>query len=79
MTGQLYDVYLDGKIVSENVMAGTYSYENQNAGAHKVKVTAKLNGQTSSGVEQEVTVQGMDISQYKLVLEDGEKRTFLYL
>lgn len=69
---QLYDVYLDGKIVSENVTAGTYSYENQNAGVHKVKVTAKLNGQTSSGVEQEVTVQGMDISQYKLVLEDGE-------
>ena len=62
--GQVYDVYLDGTLVGENVAAGTYTYDRQNAGEHTVKVVAKLNGQTTEGVENKVTVKGKDISKY---------------
>lgn len=61
---QVYDVYLDDILVDENVVAGTYTYDKQNAGEHTVKVVAKLNGQTTEGVENKVTVQGKDISKY---------------
>lgn len=64
---QLYDVYLDDVLADENVTAGSYVYEKQNAGEHTVKVVAKLNGQTSEGIENSVTVKGMDISKYRIV------------
>lgn len=65
---QLYDVYIDNELVSEDVVADSYSYDKQNAGERKVKVVAKLNGQTSEGVEKSVVVRGIDISNYRIVI-----------
>lgn len=69
---QLYDVYLDDTLVNEDVVAGAYSYDKQNAGEHTVKVVAKLNGQTSEGVVNNVVVKGIDISAYKVSVQAPE-------
>ena len=43
--GQTYWVYIDGKVKDMNLAtAGTYIYNNIDAGTHIVKVTSRLNG-----------------------------------
>ena len=55
--GQIYWVYIDGKVKDMNLAsAGTYTYNNINAGTHIVKVTSRLNGIESKGVTKEVVV-----------------------
>ncbi len=65
---QVYDVFVDDTLADENVTAGSYTYEKQNAGEHNIKVVAKINGQTSEGVEKSVIVQGIDISAFKIAV-----------
>ena len=55
--GQTYWVYIDGKVKDMNLAtAGTYIYNNIDAGTHIVKVTSRLNGIESKGVTKEVVV-----------------------
>lgn len=55
--GQTYWVYIDGKVKDMNLAsAGTYTYNNIDAGTHIVKVTSRLNGIESKGVTKEVVV-----------------------
>ncbi len=76
---QLYDVYIDEEIADEDVVAGEYSYDDMDAGEHQVKVVAKINGQTSDGVEQSVTVNGIDVADYKIVISLPENaEEFVY-
>lgn len=53
---QVYDVYINGALKSENIMEGTYVYDGIAAGECIIRVVAKYNGIESSGVEKKVTV-----------------------
>lgn len=67
---QKYDIYVDDEIVSTDVSAGDYTYDNINAGNHKVVIIAKLNDKTAESEEKEVNVSGVDIAQFSILVAD---------
>ena len=66
-TIDLYNVYIDGKLVSNAVACGSYTYTGYTAGRHTVAVTTTYNGKESEKTETVVDVKGQTETTTKTV------------
>ena len=66
-TIDLYNVYIDGKLVSNAVACGSYTYTGYTAGRHTVAVTTTYNGKESEKTETVVDVKSQTETTTKTV------------
>ena len=62
--GYTYNVYLNGKIVAEDVAAGTYTLKDIAQGTYTLQVFAHYNGMVSDGITKEVYVDDGSYVEY---------------
>lgn len=67
---QTYDIYCDDILLAENQKAGTYEYNELTAGNHVFKVVAKREDKVSNGVTIDVDIQGKDLTECSLNVEE---------
>ena len=67
---QTYDIYCDDILLAENQKAGTYEYNELTAGNHVFKVVAKREDKVSNGVTIDVDIQGKDLAECSLNVEE---------